>query len=464
MEKMLTNLMEEAMAQGAEFADVRAGEGKSTAIEIQDGRTEKVHSSIGRTVGVRVLSGGAWGFASTHSLEEKEVRRCLAEALELARAASPHVSEPASVAKVEPVRDTVKSAAARMPGSVPVSEKVKTVFALEEAARKYDDRVSNTRLNYADGMSVSRIANTYGTFIEMENVRTRTALTVVAAEAGLRQTGYESVGRLEGFELVEKLTPDDLSLKAAKRAVGLLSAKPAPSGRFPVIFDHSVTGLFVHEAFGHNSEADLVWAGESIISDKMGQKIASDLVTIVDDSRLEGAWGSYAYDSEGVPAQKRVLVEKGVVRNFLHSLETAARFGVEPNGAGRCEGAGSRPIVRMSNTFIEPGESKVEDMVAGLDYGVLLKGALSGYVSTETGQFTCRTAEGWLIENGKITTQLRDVAVNGMVLEALAEVDAVSDSFNLSMPGTCGKSGQGVPVDNGGPHIRVKNLVVGGQG
>ena len=161
---------------------------------------------------------------------------------------------------------------------------------------------------------------------------------------------------------------------------------------------------------------------------------------------------------------KRVLVENGVVKSFLHSLETAARFGVQSNGAGRCDGAGNRPIVRMSNTFIEPGESKIEDMIAGLDYGVLLKGALSGYVSTETGQFTCRTAEGWLIENGEITSQLRDVAVNGMVLEALEEVDAVSDSFHLSMPGMCGKSGQGVPVDNGGPHIRVKSLVVGGQG
>lgn len=461
---MMERLMDEALAGGAKFADARAGEGVSSSIEIQDGRTEKAHTNRGRAIGVRVLVDGAWGFATTHELDEAGARKCLAEALEVARKAAPHVADPADVARAEAVKDRVAMTAARRPDQVAVSEKVAAITAIEKAAREFDSRIVNTRLNYGDGVSIMRIANTYGTYIEMETARTRAALTVVAAEGGSRQTGYQSVGCLKGFELIEGLSKASLVDIAAGRAVSLLSAKPAPSGRFPVIFDQSVTGLFVHEAFGHNSEADLVWNGESIIADRMGKKVASELVTIVDDSTLEGAWGSYAYDSEGVAARRRVLVEKGVVKSFLHSLETAARYGVESNGAGRCEGAGNRPIVRMSNTFIEPGASKIEDMIAEMDRGVLLKGALSGYVSTETGQFTCCAAEGWMIENGKIKHQVRDVSVNGMVLEALADVDAVSDSFSLSMPGTCGKSGQGVPVDNGGPHIRVKNLVVGGSG
>jgi len=364
---------------------------------------------------------------------------------------------------VEPVRDSVPLKAERRPDETPVREKVRAVFALEKAARDYDEKVSNTRLNFSDGVSSFWIANTYGTLIKMETARTRVAVMVVAKDGSLRQSGYKSIGRREGFEVVETMKPEDISLPAAKRAVSLLSAKPAPSGRFPVIFDHSVTGLFVHEAFGHNSEADLVWGGESIISDKMGKKVASELVTIVDDCSLAGAWGSYPYDSEGVPARRRALVERGVVKSFLHSLETAAQFGVKPNGAGRSDGAGSRPIVRMSNTFIEPGGSKIEDMIKEIDSGILLKGALSGYVSTETGQFTCRTAEGWLIKNGQLHEQLRDVAVSGMVLEALADVDAVGSEFRLASPGTCGKSGQGVPVDNGGPHIRVRKLIVGGR-
>lgn len=464
MEKILSGIMQEATEKGAAFADARAAEGLSTMIEIQDGRTEKVHSSRSRGIGVRVLYGGAWGFATTYRMDEQAARTCLDEALEMAKIAAPHVAEKADVAKIEPVRDSVAADVRRRPDSVQAKEKVRLVAGLERAAREYDSRVSNTMLNYGDGTGSAWIANTYGTYLELDNVRTRVALRVISSDGKLRQTGYESVGRLEGFELIENLAPEDFSHRAAKRAVDLLSARPAPSGRFPVIFDHSVTGLFVHEAFGHNSEADLVWSGESIIADKMGEKIASELVTIVDDATYPRAWGTYSYDSEGVPAQKRILVEKGYVKSFLHSLETAAHFGVKPNGAGRADGPGSRPIVRMSNTFIEPGESKIDDMIADLDYGILLKGALSGYVSTETGQFTCRTAEGWLIENGEIKEQLRDVAVNGMVLEALSDVDAVSDSFNLSMPGTCGKNGQGMPVDNGGPHIRVKKLVVGGQG
>ncbi|HOO56508.1 MAG TPA: TldD/PmbA family protein [bacterium] len=463
MEKMIKNLMDEALAGGAEFADVRCGEGCSTSIEIQDGRAEKVHGSTGRSIGIRVLVDGAWGFSTTYDLSEEWARKCLSEAIEAARTAAPHVAEPAGVAKVEPVVDSVTSEVEKRPDSVPIAEKVKIVFGHERAAREFDSRIENTMLNYSDGVSLMRIANTYGTYIEMENIRTRMAVRVVAREGDLRQSGYESAGRLEGFELIENMRPEDLGMKAARRATELLSAKPAPPGEYPVIFDHTVTGLFVHEAFGHNAEADLVWNGESIIADRMGERIGSELVNIIDDSTIKGAWGSYSYDSEGVPGRRRVLVEKGVVKSFLHSLETAKKFGVVPNGAGRSEGAHNRPIVRMSNTFIAPGESTLEEMISSLDKGVLLKGALSGYVSTETGQFTCRAAEGWLIRNGVMMEQLRDVAVSGMVLEALANVDAVSNEFHIGSPGTCGKNGQGVPVDDGGPHIRVKRLVVGGR-
>jgi TldD protein len=463
MENILKNLMDEAGGKGAEFADVRSGEGRSTAIDVQDGRAEKVHASRGQGIGVRVLAGGAWGFATTYAMDEASARKCLSEALEAALTAAPHVDDPASVASVSPVTDVVAAVMARRPDQVPISEKVKAAFGHEQAARKYDPRIENTRLNYSDGVSVMKIANTFGTYIETESARTRIAIRVVARDGDLRQSGYESFGRLEGFELIERIGTDELGVKAARRAVELLSARPAPAGEFPVIFDHTVTGLFVHEAFGHNSEADLVFTGQSIIADKLGVKIGSELVNIVDDSTVEGAWGSYKYDSEGVPGRRRTLVENGVVKGFLHSLETAARFGVAPNGSARSEGSGSRPIVRMSNTFIAPGKSTLDEMVSGIDSGILLIGALSGYVSTETGQFTCRTAEGWFIKNGQLHEQLRDVAVSGMVLEALANVDAVGCEFRLASPGTCGKNGQGVPVDNGGPHIRVKKLVVGGQ-
>ncbi|MFA6450508.1 MAG: TldD/PmbA family protein, partial [bacterium] len=458
------NLMDEAVKGGAEFADVRCGNGASTIIEVQDGKVDKVHSSRGCSIGVRVLTDGAWGFATTYATDEGSARKCLKEALDGAKTAAPHVIEKASVARVEPVTAQVATRVTRRPDAVPIADKVKTVFEFERSARDYDVHVKNTRTNYSDGVNMTRVANTYGTFIETETIRTRIAVRAVASDGDKRQSGYESVGRLEGFELIERTKPEEVGAAAARRAVDLLSARPAPAGEFPIIFDHTVTGLFAHEVFGHNAEADLVWSGESIIADKMGQQIGSELVNIIDDSTIEGAWGSYYYDSEGVPAQKRVLVENGVLKSFLHSLETAARFGVAPNGAARADGSQNRPIVRMSNTFIAPGKSTLEEMVSGLDRGILLKGGLSGYVSTETGQFTCRAAEGWLIKNGSLHERLWDVAVSGMVLEAIMNIDAVGNEFHLASPGTCGKNGQGAPVDNGGPHIRVKRLVVGGSG
>ncbi len=463
MEKVLKDLMNEAIDNGAVFSDVRCGEGSSTIIELQNGKTEKVHSSRGQSIGVRVLVDGAWGFATTYSPDRKSARKCLKEALEGAKTAAPYILEHSSVAIVTPVKDKISSKAVLRPDKVSISDKVKAVYNYEKAARDFDSRVENTRTNYSDGISLTRIANSYGTYIEMETIRTRAAVRVVSRDGNLRQSGYESIGRLEGFEMIQATDPSHVGGAAAKRAIELLSAKPAPAGEFPVIFDHTVTGLFVHEAFGHNSEADLVWAGESIIEGRMGERIGSELVDIIDDSTLDGAWGSYPYDSEGIPGQKRVLVEKGILKNFLHNLETAKHFGAQPNGSARSEGSQNRPIVRMSNTFIAPGSFTLDQMVSGIDHGILLKGALSGYVSTETGQFTCRAAEGWLIKNGALHDQLRDVSVSGMVLEALENVDAVSGEFHLASPGTCGKSGQGVPVDNGGPHIRVKKLVVGGS-
>ncbi len=462
-ERIMLGLMADARAAGAEFSDMRVGRSRSASIDIQDGRAEKVHASTGQGLGVRVLRDGAWGFSSSCDVSENSARACLSEALEMARAAAPHVGERSSVAQVEPARDRVTAGAEIDPACVPLAEKVKTVSALESAARGFDGRIANTRLSYFDSGGELLIANTFGTFLEIETVRTKVFLRAVAVEDGVRQFGFESAGRLEGWELVKNLTPEQISVPAARRAVELLGARPAPSGNFPIIFDSSVTGLFVHEAFGHNCEADLVWAGESIIAGKMGEKVGSGLVTIVDDATIPGAWGSYAYDSEGVAAQRRVLVEKGVVKNFMHTLETAAHFGVAPNGSGRAESTSCRPIVRMSNTFIEPGDKSLDEMIRGTDHGLLLKGAFGGYVSTETGQFTCSVAEAWLIRNGELQEMMRDVSVSGMVLEALANVDMVGSDFALTMPGTCGKNGQGMPVDNGGPAIRVKSLVVGGQ-
>ena len=244
---------------------------------------------------------------------------------------------------------------------------------------------------------------------------------------------------------------------------GPTTASRAPSGKFPVVLHPSITGLLVHEALGHNAEADHVFNGESIIEGKLNQEIASDLVTIIDDATLPRLSGSYPYDSEGTPGQKRVIVENGVLKCYMHSLETAARFGVKPNGSARAMDGHCSPIVRMSNTFIAPGELTFEEMLKDIDEGIFMAQGHWGYVFCERGQYTCHAGEAWMIRNGQLGEHLRDVSFSGMTLETLMNIDAVSQDLEFLLPGMCGKSGQWMHVNGGGPYVRVREVVVGGQ-
>jgi len=461
---LLQGLIGKARAKGVTFGDARYVEKDSMSIRLQDGRTEKLSQSVQKAVGVRVLVEGAWGFASTDRLDGRELERCLDGAVAMAKAAEGKVAEPGVVELVEQTIDQVTASVRRHPREVPVEEKVERLRLFHrEAEAAGNGKLSNVLITYVDSYFREMICNTVGTLVDNEQIRVMAGATVTAVERDVRQRGHKHIGGTAGYEMVEETDPEDIGGEATRSAVSLLSARRAPSGRFPVIFHPSITGLFVHEAVGHNAEADLVFSGASIIAGRLGEGVASDLVTIVDDSTVKNLNGSYAYDSEGVPGRKRILVNKGTLKGYLHSLETAARFGAEPTGSGRAEDAHSMPIVRMSNTFIEPGEKSFADMVAEMDEGILLDEGEWGYVMTERGQFTCRAHKGWLIKNGKLAEPIREVSVSGMTLQALNDIDAVSKEFETDMPGTCGKNGQGAPVQGGGPYIRVKELVVGGQ-
>ncbi|RLI34343.1 TldD/PmbA family protein, partial [Candidatus Bathyarchaeota archaeon] len=280
---------------------------------------------------------------------------------------------------------------------------------------------------------------------------------------GNRQSAHEVRGRLEGYELIKGLKPEDISVKAAEKAVSLLSAKAAPAGKFTAILDPAVVGLLAHEAFGHNSEADHVISGESIIAGMVGKRVASPLVTLLDDPTVKGAYGSYRYDSEGTPGVRKVLIEDGILKGYLHSLETAAMMGVEPNGSARAIEHLHQPLVRMSNTYIKPGDWTLDEMLEDTREGVYLKGGYWGYVFTERGQFACNVEEGYTIRNGELFEHIRNVSFGGLTLETLKNIDAVSRDFELKLPGMCGKGGQAMYVDGGGPHVRVKEVILGGQ-
>lgn len=464
MIEVLRRVRDEALRRGVEFADVRSVERVSTTIIRQDGRADKLNQSNGLGIGVRVLKGQAWGFASTSRTGSDDALQCLRAALEMSEASRARIEEPGQVAHLAPIEDQVKSDFRIDPRSVSVSEKMGALERYEkEAIAVGRDYLVNTVVGYSDSYRREIVLNTLGTEVLSESVRTHLHTSMTAGEGDVRQRGTERVGRLAGFELIEETPPADFSIKAANTAVSLLSARKAPAGKFPVVFHPSITGLLTHEAIGHNAEADHVLSGSSIIEGKLGQRIASDAVSIVDDATIPGVWGSYSYDSEGTPSSRRVLVDQGVLTGYMHSLETAAKMGVAPNGSARAQDYYHRPIVRMSNTFIVPGTLSFEALIRDIDLGIYLLGGEWGYVMSEQGQYTCHAGEGYIIRNGQIKEHLRDVSVSGLTLETLMNIDACSSAFEMKMPGTCGKSGQGMPVDNGGPHVRVRELVVGGQ-
>jgi TldD protein len=464
MKDLLEWLRDEATRRGVDFMDVRAVEREGTGINLQDGKADKVNQFKTYGVGVRVLIGRAWGFASTDSYDRRECLDCLESAIAMAKASQHRVGEMGRVAPVEPVIDTLSPTFEIDPRSVPVQKKMDDLSRFEqEATRRGKEKFVNTTLFYGDNVMRETICNTIGTLIDQQCVRTSIGTMMVAKEGNVRQWAFEHKAHRGGYELIERLTPQDVSVKAADRAISLLSAKRAPSGKFTVVFHPSVTGLLTHEALGHNAEADLVLSGQSIIEGKVGTKIASDCITIIDDASFEGSWGSYRYDSEGVPAIRRVLIERGILKGYMHNLETAAKMDVTPTGSGRAQDFWARPIVRMSNTFIAPGEMSLDELLKDIDVGILLKGGHWGYVFCERGQYTCHAGEGWMIRNGEICEHLRDVSICGLTLETLMKADAVSKDFEMDMAGTCGKGGQGMPINAGGPYVRVRDVVVGGQ-
>jgi len=463
MRELIHDVLGLAQRLGAQFADIRVTEGSGTGVSVQDGIADRVHTGSTKGAGVRVLVDGAWGFAPTNNPTPDDIRRCVEDAVSMAKAASPSVTDPGMVCEIEPIQDSTDTSCRVDPRDIPLQDRVKAVFELEQAARESDDRIVNTIANYRDAAGRRVVANTAGTYIEGSAVRCGVNIHVAAQSGDVRQRAAKSLSNSVGYELMADLDPEEFAVKTARKAVDLLSAKRAPAGKFDVIIDPLICGLLVHEAFGHNCEADAVWSGHSILQGKIGQQVGADSISIHDDPTRPDLNGSFRYDDEGTPAQPHRLVEDGILVGYLHSLETAARLGMQPGGSARAQGHTYPPIVRMSNTFIAPGDCSFEQMLADTKHGLYLSGGQWGYVFTARGQFTCNVENAWEINNGRLGQHYRNVCISGMTLETLTNVTAVGDDLSFELGGMCGKDGQSAPVDSGGPHLRIRDVVVGGQ-
>jgi TldD protein len=276
------------------------------------------------------------------------------------------------------------------------------------------------------------------------------------------QTGRESVGRTLGFELFDLYDVEDMARRAADRAITKLGARPAPSGQMTVVIGSGGGGVMFHEACGHGLEADLVDKGASVFRDQIGQQVASPLVTLVDDGTMGGEWGCFAIDDEGRPAQRNVLIEDGILVDYMWDGLRARAEGRRSSGNGRRQSYQHLPMVRMTNTYLLGGTSEPDDIVADTPDGVYIAHLGGGQVNTATGDFVFGMSEAYLIENGRITEPLREGNLIGNGPAVLQQIDAVGNDFAMGPPGTCGKDGQGVPVGDGVPTLRVHGLTIGG--
>jgi len=442
-----------ALANGGRFAEVFAERRQGQTLAIDERRIESVQAGAGEGAGVRVVDGNTTYFAHVDGLDPAELERAAGEAAGALRAER---TEPRPLQ----AREAAPLPIERRPEDVPAERKAELLRELDERARGKGTEIVQVNASYAEARREVAVANSDGLFSGDDRTRVRIGVQTVAKRDGTIETGAETLGAHRGFELLED-DPGQIAEQAAAKALTLLDAVPAPSGSMPVVVGGGFGGVLFHEMTGHGLEADHIQKGASVYVGKLGERVAEPLLNAYDDGRLPGEWGSDAIDDEGQPTRKTQVIEGGRLTSYLYDRLTAERDGVASTGNGRRESFRHLPIPRMTNTYIAPGEATPEAIIADVERGFYAVSFGGGQVDPATGDFVFGVSEGYLIENGRVTSPCRGATLIGNCLEALAAIDAVGDDFFMKT-GICGKGGQKVPVGTGQGHVRVRTMTVGG--
>jgi TldD protein len=443
-----------ALARGGEFAEVFAERRRGLSMSIDESRVESVQSGAEEGAGVRVVNAGTTYFAHVDGLDPGDLERAAAEAASALRGdrAEPRPLEAAGRVTPLPIE--------RRPEDVPAGRKAALLRELDERGRAAGGEVDQLSAAYGEARRDVTVANSEGLFSGDDRTRVRLVAQAVARRGGVVQTGAETLGAHRGFELLED-DPARIAERAARKALTLLDADPAPAGSMPVVVGGGFGGVLFHEMTGHGLEADHVQKGASVYAGKLGEQVAQPLLSAYDDGRLPEEWGSDAIDDEGTPTQKTMVIEDGRLIAFLYDRLCAGRDGVASTGNGRRESFRHLPIPRMTNTYIAPGDASPEALIAEVEQGFYAVSFAGGQVDPATGDFVFGVSEGYLIEGGRVTRPCRGATLIGNCLEALAAIDAVGDDFEMKT-GICGKGGQKVPVGTGQGHVRIRAMTVGG--
>ena len=456
--EVISRVLSKGRSTGAEFAEIFVEDKRSTSAGLDDNKVEQVNSGRDRGAGIRVIAGETTGFAHTSDLSERGLLAAAEAAAQAARQGDGGVHTIALQPLLRHPVNTVQT----FPDTVAKAEKVKLLKRANDAARSLDSAIVQVSAGYGDSIKRILVANSEGVFSADTQVRTLFRISAIAnGDAGM-QTGYQSLGHTIGFEVFDENDIEELAMAAARQALTKLKARPAPSSAMPVVIKQGSGGVLFHEACGHGLEADLVGKGASVYRDKVGQLVASPLVTVVDDGTMTGEWGAIGIDDEGHPTQSNTLIENGVLTDYMWDYIRARREGRRQSGNGRRQSDADLPMVRMTNTFVTAGKEDPDDIIRATERGVYVAKLGGGQVDTASGDFVFGMVEAYLIENGEITEPLREGNLIGNGPQVLQDIDLLGNDFAMGGPGTCGKDGQGVPVGDGCPTLRVKSMTIGG--
>jgi len=451
----LEEILSTALENGGDLAEIFIEEKASNLISCEDNKIDKITSGTLVGAGIRVIHGQSTSYATSTELSFAALRQAALQA-----ASGIHGNKSPAKIELKPTPPMIIKVK-RRPNEVPIEEKVALVETLNKTARSCGDKVRQVTVRYMDSNQAVTIANSEGLYVEDNRIRTRYFINVIASKNGIMQTGYEAPGGTLGFELIEEHPPQKLAYQAAQRALLMLEAKHAPAGQMPVVLSSDAGGTMVHEACGHSLEADFILKGTSIFMGKIGQKVASDLVSVIDDTTLPGKFGTYNFDDEGIPAQRTVLIENGILKGFLSDRYNAQLLGLKSSGNGRRESFLHKPVPRMTNTLIASGKTEPEEIIASVKNGLLVKRMGGGEVNVTNGDFVFEVTEGYLIENGKVKYPVRGAILTGNGPKVLELIDMVGNDLGFQT-GVCGKYDH-APVSDAQPTLRIPQIVVGGR-
>jgi TldD protein len=455
---LAAEVLRAARSRGGAFAELFVEERAGLSVRLDDGRIEELTTGRDRGAGVRVGRGTSFGYAYSNRLD----RDALLEAAAAAAASVPDEGEGA-VVDLRTLEPPVVHEAVREATSASAADKVAWVREADDAARSLAPEVRQVTAVYADSIQRVLVAASDGRWVEETRPRVRLVVSVVAARDGVIQTGFHGPAGLAGLEFIESHPPAATAEVAARRAVTMLVSEPAPAGEMTVVLAPGMGGVLFHEAVGHPLEADIVDHEASVYRGRVGEVLASPILSGVDDATVPNAWGSCSFDDEGAPAQRTVLFEDGVLRGWLFDRLRAEKEGVGSSGNGRRQSYAHPPIPRMTNTYILDGASSPAELLSSTASGVYVTALAGGQTNPATGDFVFGCAEAYRIERGETTTPVRGANLIGRAIEVMSSVDGIADDFDI-WPGMCGKDGQTVPVGSGSPTLRISRITVGGTG